>query len=320
MSETDIQLPKLIATCNARGTGSSDFLGGLFLVDFGQQAVTRVVEWKAGDGAAARTGDGGGDHGLRGVACHGGEVYVAARDDLLVFDRQFRFQRALRCSYLRDCREIFRLNDHLYLVAAANDSILAFDLEKQNFFWGLHLALSGDEVTATAYDPMGGNGPGGASGPPPRNLLQLNSVYADQRGIWVCGERTAGLLHVGNRNVVRRLVDMPEGIHNARPFRNGVLFNDSASGVLRYEGRDGERRVLAVPQPDPTGLVGGADEPSPPPGRLRGLCVIADRLVAVGSSPPTITLFDLDAGAEVARVNFSLDLRHGVHGLEIWPY
>ena len=54
-------------------------------------------------------------------------------------------------------------------------------------------------------------------------------------------------------------------------------------------------------------------------GRLRGLCVVADHLVAVGSSPPTITLFDVDAAAVVARVNFSTDLRHGVHGLQAWP-
>ena len=205
-------------------------------------------------------------------------------------------------------------------MAAACDSILAFDLEQQNFFWGLHLALTGDEVNATAFDPLGATGPGGGAGPPPQNLLQLNSVYADSRGIWVCGERTFGLLHVGNRNVVRRLVEMPEGINNARPFREGILFNDAAANVLRYAGRDGEQRALAVPRYAPAELDGADNDLPLEQGRLRGLCVVTDRLVAVGSSPPTITLFDFDAGAEVAHVNFSMDLRYGVHGLRLWPY
>jgi hypothetical protein len=322
MTEATIQLPKLIATCSACGPGGDDFRGGVFLVDFAEQSVNRVIDWKAGADTARDAGTAGSDlaHGLRGVACFGDEVYVAARDEVLVFDHSFSFQRALRCPYLRDCREIFQLNNHLYLVAAACDSILAFDLEQQNFFWGLHMALEGDNVTATAFDPLGANGPGGSSGPPPQNLLRLNSVYGDQRGIWVCGEHTMGLLHIGNRNVVRRLVEMPAGIHNARPFRDGILFNDSAAGVLRYEGRDGERRALAAPRYDPAELTGADDVVPPERGRLRGLCVIGDGLVAVGSSPPTITLFDIDAGVEVARVNFSMDLHHGVHGLQAWPY
>ena len=55
-------------------------------------------------------------------------------------------------------------------------------------------------------------------------------------------------------------------------------------------------------------------------GFARGLCVINERLVAGGSSPSTITVYDLDAETEVARVNFSMDIRNAIHGLEIWPF
>ena len=87
------------------------------------------------------------------------------------------------------------------------------------------------------------NGPGGANGPPAQNLLHLNNVYADKRGIFASGMRTEGILHIGNENAVSKMVDMPQGMHNARPFRDGVLFNDTGSDVVRYVGRDGTQRA-----------------------------------------------------------------------------
>ena len=52
----------------------------------------------------------------------------------------------------------------------------------------------------------------------------------------------------------------------------------------------------------------------------RGLCIIEDSFLAAGSSPSTVTLYDLAGGGEVARVNFSMDIRNAIHGLEVWPY
>jgi hypothetical protein len=52
----------------------------------------------------------------------------------------------------------------------------------------------------------------------------------------------------------------------------------------------------------------------------RGLCPIDDRFVAGGSSPSTITLYDMDANLTVGSVNLSMDIRNAIHGLEKWPY
>ena len=43
-------------------------------------------------------------------------------------------------------------------------------------------------------------------------------------------------------------------------------------------------------------------------------------LVAVGSSPSTISVFDLENKKRVATVNLSMDIRNAIHGLEVWPY
>ena len=41
---------------------------------------------------------------------------------------------------------------------------------------------------------------------------------------------------------------------------------------------------------------------------------------AGGSSPSTVSVYDLAANQRVMSVNLSMDVRNAIHGLEIWPY
>jgi hypothetical protein len=50
------------------------------------------------------------------------------------------------------------------------------------------------------------------------------------------------------------------------------------------------------------------------------LCPAGERFVAGGSSPSTISLYDLEADQMVGSVNLSMDIRNTIHGLEPWPY
>ena len=319
MTENSIELPTLIATSVVRGAVQGDSHGGIYLVDFASQEVTQVVDW---DTSEIDFQGRGWDRGLRGIAFFAGEIYIAASDELFVYDRNFKIQRSFRSTYLKHCHEIFQLNNHLYLTSTGHDSLLAFDLEKQAFFWAIHLALGEDGPAGIAYDPQGINGPGGANGPAAQNLLHLNNVYADSRGMFASGLRTEGILHIGNGNAVSKMVDMPQGMHNARPFLDGVLFNDTGSNVVRYVSRDGTQRVFPVPVYDASELEHAelADGQLARQGFGRGLCVINDRIIAAGSSPSTVTLYDMHSGAEISRVNFSMDVRNAIHGLEVWPY
>ena len=319
MTTSSIELPTLIATSVVRGAEQGDSHGGIYLVDFSGQEVTQVVDWNTSEIDFQGRGW---DRGLRGIAFFAGEIYIAASDELFVYDQAFNIKRSFRSSYLKHSHEIFQLNNHLYLTSTAHDSILAFDLEKQAFFWALHMALDEEGPVGTAYDPQGINGPGGANGPQAQNQLHLNNVYADQRGIFVSGMRTKGILRIGDGNAVSKMVDMPQGMHNARPFRDGVLFNDTGSNVVRFVGRDGTQRTFSVPVYDPSELEHAelADGQLARQGFGRGLCVINDRIIAAGSSPSTITLYDLESGSEITHVNFSMDIRNAIHGLEVWPY
>ena len=319
MPDNTFELPSLIATSVVRGAEQGDSHGGIYLLDFKNQEVSQVVDW---DTSEIDFQGRGWDRGLRGIAFYGNEIYIAASDELFVYDRNFKIQRSFRSTYLKHCHEIFQLNKHLYLTSTGHDSILAFDLEKQAFFWAIHLARGKDGPVGTAYDPNGINGPGGANGPPAENLLHLNNIYADKRGMYASGIRTQGILHIGNKNLVSKMVDMPQGMHNARPFRDGVLFNDTTADLVRYVGRDGTQIALPVPTYDNSELTHTelGDDHLARQGFGRGLCVINERIIAAGSSPSTITVYDLESATEITHVNFSMDVRNAIHGLEVWPF
>jgi hypothetical protein len=314
-----LKLPRLITTSVVRGSQQGESHGGIYIVDFNDQKVDQVVDWNTSEIDFQGRGW---DRGLRGISVFAGEIYIAASDELFVYDQQFNIRRSFRSSYLKHCHEIFQLNNHLFLTSTGHDSILGFNLERQAFFWAIHLFRDEDGPKGRAYDPNGINGPGGADGPPATNLLHLNNVHVDHRGIFVSGMRTGGMFHIGNENRVSMAVDLPAGIHNARPFRDGVLFNDTAADLVRFARRNGEEKRYAVPRYDLSELTHTefGDENVARQGFARGLCVIEDRFIAVGSSPSTITLFDIESQAEVARVNFSMDVRNAIHGLEIWPF
>ncbi len=154
------------------------------------------------------------------------------------------------------------------------------------------------------------------------NKLHLNSVYADSTGLWFAGVSSRGML-LWNGQEVQMSVELPEGTHNAQPFRKGVIFNDTRSDCLRYATPDGdEDRKMDVQMFDKDQLESRGRDTSgvARQGFGRGLCVINESTVATGYSPSTIAVHDLRGNETVARVNLSMDVRNAIHGLEVWPY
>ena len=88
-----IKLPKLIATSVVRGTRQGESHGGVYTVDFEKREVVQHVDWNAsGIDFEGR----GADRGLRGIEFNGGDIYIAASDELFRYDRRFQIQRSYR--------------------------------------------------------------------------------------------------------------------------------------------------------------------------------------------------------------------------------
>ena len=305
---------KLVTTSVVRGSHQGESHGGVYLVDLEARSVRQAVDWNKADIDWQGRGW---DRGLRGIAIDGDTVYIAASDELFAYTPAFEPLGSWRSPYLRHCHEIAVYRRTLFVTSTGFDTILGFDLDARRFGWALHVGLERNRFQARIFDPAAG------SGPPMLNKLHINSVFCTDGGMYIGGLRTGGMLHFDGR-AVRLAVQLPAGCHNARPFRDGVLFNDTEADVLRYAGRDNGAgdRALRVPKYSPASLTHRDFDRSgiARQGFARGLCVLSDTVVAGGSSPSTVAVYDLAAGKRLLTVNLTMDVRNAIHGLEVWPY
>lgn len=304
---------KLLTTSVVRGSHQGESHGGAYLIDLDTREVRQVLDWNdAGIDWQGR----GWDRGLRGIAFDGDTVYIAASDELFAYSPEFRRVGSWRNPYLKHCHEIAVWNRTLYLTSTGFDSILGFDLDRKEFTWAMQVATQQFRFQGRGFDPRKDNGP------LMLNKLHLNAVHCTRGGMYLSGLKTGGMLLFNGREI-QMAVELPPGTHNARPFRDGVLFNDTAANVLRYAGRDGrEDRAMPVPDYPAEALLHRDTDKSglARPGFARGLAVLSGTLVAGGSSPTTVTVYDLARNARALSVNLTMDVRNAVHGLEVWPY
>src|SRR5690606_36863783 len=144
----------------------------------------------------------GADRGLRGVAFDGDEIYIAASDELFVYDRDFSQLRSSRNRYLKHCHEISRWKRMLFVTSTGFDSLMAFNLDSGRFEWGFHLQQVGAAWTGHTFDPQGD------AGPRPVNDFHINMVHVDGTGIYLSGLRTRALLHINDRMQVSVVCDL----------------------------------------------------------------------------------------------------------------
>jgi hypothetical protein len=305
---------KLVGSSVVRGSQQGESHGGVYLIDLDKQQVEQKIDWNTVDIDWQGRGW---DRGLRGIAFDGERIYIAASDELFAYTPDFKLIGSWRNPWLKHCHEIAVFGRTLFLTSTGFDSILGFDLDKEVFNWAMVLRVDEFRIKCARFDPQADDGP------LMLNKLHINNIVCNQHGMYISGLRTGGMLHF-NGSKVNMAVELPPGTHNARPFRNGVLFNDSEADVLRYTGRgEGEEdRAMQVPVYSPEQLQRTADDDDrvARPGFARGLCVLNETMVAGGSSPSTVTLYDLAANEQRLSVNLSLDVRNAIHGLEIWPY
>jgi len=306
-------MTRLITTSVVRGSRRGDSHGGAYLVDLAEQRTAQVLDWNTIDiDWRGRSGD----RGLRGIAFYRQTVFIASSTELLAFDPEMRLTGRWSNPYLKHCHEISVHRDQVFLASAGYDSILAFDIEKQTFHWALHVENDGYRIRGKQFDP------GGNEGPLQLNKLHINSITTNEDGMYIGGLKTGGLLHFNGKSI-NMSASLPEGTHNAQPFEDGVLFNDTEANVVRFASQDYTRdrafKVPVLPQEDVT-------ETEPDESRLthpsfgRGLCIVKDRIIAAGSSPATVALHDLDSGETALTIMLSTDVRNTIHGLEVWPF
>ena len=303
--------PLLLASSVIRGSRHGESHGGLYLVDLARGSAQLKLDWNTTQIDIAGRG---GDRGLRGIAFHEGRILVAANAQLLLLDQDFVVLDSFSNPFLQHCHEICVAQNQVFLTATGFDSILVFDLARKRFVDGWHLSAQNRSLNLRRFDPLA------AVGPPQSHVFHLNSVSASSAGIWFSGLHTPGLLHSDGRQL-RLVASLPTGTHNAQAFEHGVLYNDTAAERVCYA-HPGATIAVAVPDFPASAIVNSERFSSEVarPRFARGLCVLQDGLVAGGSSPSTISLYDMRTGRRLMEQNLSMDVRNAVHGLAAWPY
>lgn len=305
------RLPKVLTTSVVRAASRGQSHGGVYLVDLETGSFDLVLDWNSCDIDFAGRG---GDRGLRGIAFDQDDIYIAASDELFVFDRSFNVVRSYRNRYLKHCHEIALYKHQLFLTSTGYDSILVFNVRTGTFDWGLHLRVAGNEIQARTFDPQSG------SGPLLRTELHINSVFCNSRAVVTSGMRHERILRFREQGL-DILGPLPRGTHNVQMYRKGILFNDSSSDCVRFiTGR--ENMSFEVPKFRPRKVLNptNVSERVARPHFARGLCPLGDGLIAGGSSPSTVTVYDLNSGRTVKSINLCMEVRNSIHGLAVWPY
>lgn len=304
-------LPRLLVSSVVRGSRQGDSHGGLYLVDMERGAFEQKLDWNtSGIDFEGR----GADRGLRGIAVIGREIFIAASDELFVFDPEFRIVASYRNAYLRHCHEIFEHRGKLFLTSTGFDAILRFDLATRAFDFGVRLNKDANRLNASTFDPQKEGGPAAA------NEFHVNNVCVTGDGIYLGGRRLPGLVRIAQSGIAV-VAPLPLGTHNARPFRGGVIFNDTESDTLVWMTRD-QRVSIPVPRYPEADLTNTDFDESGLARQAfgRGLCVLSETLVAAGSSPTTVAIHDLSAQRTLKSLNLTMDVRNAAHGLALWPF
>ena len=338
------RLPKIIASTVVRSAHQGEDHGGVYIIDLHTEAVEQVIRY---DEPSISWEGRGGPRGLRGIAFYEDEIYLAASDEIFVYSKDFRLIRSIQNEYLSHCHETYLTDATLYVISTGRDSVLEYNLRTRSFVKGYHVwfqgpkrhlnmmgfrlrgprrhlnmtglcesvGLLGPMPRLQVFDPNSGEGP-----PVSSNTCHLNSVTFEGGLLTAAGTRCAHLLTINGSKLASH-ARIPYGTHNARPFGEGVLLNDTSSDRVSYLGRDGESVSFPIKHYDEGKLLNShlpKDHARQAFGR--GLCVLGGGLIAGGSSPATVSVYDLNNSKPLKTINLTMDIRNTIHGLEVWPF
>lgn len=310
-----ITLPTVLATSVVRGSHKSESHGGVYRVDMASGHSTQVVDWNNCDIDFSGRGW---DRGLRGICYVGSRILIASTDHIYEFDHQFKIVNAFNNAYLRHAHEMVCTGKFIFITSTGFDSIIRFDIKRQAFDKGWQFISDNGQLALNIFDPLS------MVGPVESNLFHINNIAVDaacsKDEFYMSGRKLGFLVKISGNQIVA-LDRLPPGTHNVMPFNKGILYNDSERDQVVYS-HDYDYRAIDVPVYDESLLSKTelGDKAIARQAFGRGLCHFQAGLVIGGSSPSTLSLYDLKTRQKLKSVNISMDIRNAIHGLELWPF
>lgn len=317
-----MSLPTVLMTDVIRSSQQGDSHGGAYLINLQTGDFEKVLDWNTTDIDWQGRGMG---RGLRGICFVNENIYIAASDELFVFDKEFRRIRSYTCPYLHHCHEIsYDGSRYIYLSATSFDSILRFDTKAGAFdiAWWIHpvsKTVRGKRTRVLGAKPYD---PNGSSGPEQNDTLHINNVSMHNGDVHFSGLKMGVFLRLRNSELTP-IAAIPPMTHNCMMLNDLVAMNSTGRDAAVIQTPKGDPvRAFVYPSYDLAELR-NTDIPGDFARQAfgRGLCIDPENgLLIAGSSPGTVTAFDKSTGDRVQSVCVTKDLRNAPHGLEIWPF
>lgn len=324
-----MNLPKIICTSVVRSSYLGEAHGGCYIVDLKTGEVTQVVNWK--DKTINWEGRGG-DRGLRGIAFFCDMIYIAASNEIFVFDKKFNICKSYTNKYLKHCHEIYIKDSTLFLTSTAYNSILEFDLIQERFTRGYHITFGkyryvlnnvlGDKFHLfKVYPSLQTFDPNDNNGPKLQDILHINNVFIDDGKIFFSGTGIDRLYYIKGGKV-KSFGKVPYNTHNTRPYYDKILFNDTSRNRVVVSTKQGKHveDFTAISYDEKKVINNSISRDFARQGFCRGLAVTEDGLIIGGSSPSTISVYEPGNTKPINLINLTMDMRNCIHGLEVYHY
>ena len=322
-------LPWVIASSVIRTAHMGESHGGLYIVDLNSGECEQVINW---DTTNISFRDRGAERGLRGIEFYDGKVIVTSCDYVMIFDRDFKKLDEFGNRYLKDCHETSIDGDRLYVTSTRHDSILVFDLVKGEFVEGYCFRNNFDRILKKAAWKIAGLklgagikvkpfNPNGPDGPDENDVIHVNNVRVVDGSILVSAYRSDFLYRVDGTRY-QRVCRLPRETHNVQPLGDGfVACSTGGDAIVMIDANGRVVRSFPVVSYDESQLsYNHLSKDYARQAFARGLCTYGDSLIIAGSSPATVTAYDVQSGDIVRSVNLTVDVRNSIHGLEVYPW
>jgi len=304
-------IPKLLATSVVRGSQQGESHGGIYLVDINDGTYNQMFDWNTNkidfEGRGA-------DRGLRGIAYYHDNIYIAASNEIFIFDQNFNIIGSLKNSFLKHCHEICVWQDILYITSTGFDSLVMYDLKQKKFSSAVYIKMSESEFRIMKFDPLS------TKGPKNTNKIHLNSVTCDENGIYFSGRKVPFLFKIF-RSQFGSVANIPLGTHNAQRFGSGIIYNDTEQDTVCFV-KNKTTLITQVPKYKSKDIL-NIDKyltKVARPSFGRGMAIIDRSIIAAGSSPSTVAIHDMNNAKTIHQLTISMDVRNAIHGLEVWPF
>lgn len=326
------KLPKIICSSVIRSSQQGNSHGGIYIVDLESGGFEEVIDWN--DQSIDWSGRGA-DRGLRGFDFYNDQIICAASDEVFFFSKNFEIIKSIKNRYLKHCHEIFVLNGMLYLTSSGYDSILVYNLEKNQFEkgflyrqkstlgWFQKMLKKLKFTSKINFFELRSFNPEIENDIELKDTSHINMVFAEGDHIYFSGTKMDHMMAIpiGGGDAMP-VLNTGLGTHNVRFYGDHIVYNNTALDKVTVVRRDNPSDqfhfdIIKYPKEDLEFSNIGNDHARQ--GFGRGLCVYGEYIIA-GSSPSTISVYSIENRSLIKQINLTLDVRNSIHGLEVYPF